>query len=272
MPERVRATEDEVRSLGVDLTGSCWWCGGTAGTREHKVKRSVLKKMWTADGLDLIPDWDFGAKHKLKSPGSKAAMFSRTFCHSCNGARSQKFDRAYDLYWDFIDANVDALTSAMFIDLSEIYGEEWEASSQDLARYAIKSLACRFAEHGVDPPRAWIDFLNGDTLRETRIRLGRWEHMSLISRAYRNPNGTSLNCGSGHRGAAWWVNSTRDAIAQYEGVDFVNDVMTHVTWSAGSGIGEFFWDWKVSPLEIDHASEQEIAHAVAVTARLSKKE
>ncbi|MFP3397163.1 hypothetical protein SB749_12545 [Brevibacterium sp. SIMBA_078] len=272
MTEYLRVDEEEVRSLGTDLIGSCWWCGGPADSREHKVKRSALKKLWTAEGLDLIQDWNFETKHKLRSPGSNAAMFSRTFCHSCNGARSQPFDRAYDLYWDFINENVDALTSAMFIDLSEIYGEEWEARSQDLGRYAIKSLACRFAEHGVDPPRSWIDFLDGDALRETRIRLGRWEYMSLISRAFRTSNGTSLNCGAGHRGAAWWVNTTRDALAQYEAIDFVNDITTHVTWSADSGLGEVFWDWKVSPLEIEYSTEQQIAHAEVVATRLSEEE
>jgi hypothetical protein len=271
MTEFIPVSQEELRTIGTDLTGACWWCGGIGDSREHKVKRSILKKMWTPDRLDLVSDWEMSSKYTLHSPGSNAAKFSSTLCQRCNDTRSQPFDNAYEVFWDYIDQRVDALTDATSIDLADVYSDDWRHQALNLGRYALKSLGCRLAEDGIAPPQPWIDFLNGGPLLDTRIRLGRWEYMSLISRAFKSTKGDCLNCGTGHRGAAWWVNSSLDTLVHYEAVDFVNDITTHVSWSASSGVGEAFWDWKNTPLEIDVATEEQRAHAKQVASRLASE-
>jgi hypothetical protein len=140
--------------------GMCWWCGAVATTSEHKYKRSDLELMggngelyWGGD-----PDRPYIVKSIRRDP---AVRFVKSFCADCNNARSQPFDRAYDLYRDYIWDHLDELWGQDGLDMQAIYGDGWVHEQANLARYFVKHFGCRLVDEGLRPPRQMADFLSG---------------------------------------------------------------------------------------------------------------
>ncbi len=108
--------------LDVDLApykrrqpGTCWWCGATANSREHKFKRSDLARMRGPKGL--IWGDSTGESRAVRSDRrSSLVKFEANLCSTCNNARSQPFDRAYDEFSDYAWNNSRALATREALD------------------------------------------------------------------------------------------------------------------------------------------------------------
>ncbi|MFC9790865.1 hypothetical protein [Rhodococcus sp. NPDC127528] len=137
----------------------CWWCGGIADSREHRVKASELRKMFI-DSDHLFLGGGDRRPAKLKGPGAKAILFPKVMCRECNNTRSKPFDNAYDHFVQKIRDDPEYFRSRQQLDMTEIFNGD-SFGSKKLARYYMKNIACRIAEIGFDVPAQIVDFMNG---------------------------------------------------------------------------------------------------------------
>lgn len=151
---------ERIASLAKDQTGTCWWCGAEADSREHKYKRTDLRRL--ANGDDLLWGDDRVLRTIRSHRKSKDVLFGLVLCKRCNDTRSQPFDRAYDTYAAHVSRHITQLWRARGIRLDHVYGEDWERQTKNLARYFAKHFGCLIVENGFPPPQALIQFLAGD--------------------------------------------------------------------------------------------------------------
>ena len=79
------------------MADSCWWCGAQSPlSAEHKFKRTDLRRVRGDDEGKL--SWlGSGQVREIRSDKKSGLVrFGKSLCRSCNDARSQPFDRAYD--------------------------------------------------------------------------------------------------------------------------------------------------------------------------------
>ncbi len=177
--------------LLIPFDGICWWCRQRpADSREHKYKRSDLKRMWGPEGL-LWGNADGDERLIRGIDRNLTVKFQQTMCASCNNARSQPFDRAYATYSDHVAVHHEKLWHQPGINFAEIYGDAWRQLQLDMARYYGKHFGCRLAQVGLPIPDSLRAFLDGATDMSD-------VHLALISNESvraETPNGTGLTLG-----------------------------------------------------------------------------
>jgi hypothetical protein len=149
--------------------GTCWWCGSSANSREHKFKRTDIERGFGPgpyrDGRTLVKHGHDQRTSDVTGSKSKVFKFEPMICSRCNAERSQPFDSAYDQFMDHIFENEAAVIGSGEIDLRTVYGEDWESKRLDLARYFVKHICCRMANvaglRKILLDTRLIDFLNG---------------------------------------------------------------------------------------------------------------
>jgi hypothetical protein len=171
--------------------GLCWWCGAPADTAEHKYKRTDLQRVL---GKDEFVVWGSQGR-RLRNVRSvrrdPQVRFPPSLCRGCNTTRSQPFDRAYDRYAEYVDAQMPDLWGMDGIPMKAVFGSTWEPRSLNLAQYFTKHFGCRIIEAGVALPpslRAFLDDASVDmpdvqlALIKLRSRknMGRRFHRSLF--------------------------------------------------------------------------------------------
>jgi hypothetical protein len=141
--------------IGVQMR-KCWICGNPATTGEHKIKRSDLQRVHgtgkdfrTANLSYLKSD---SLIVPLQGPNSKHVKYQKNLCSPCNNAKSQPFDRAYDEFVEYVEANTDQLLMRRQIDFSAIYSTNWRESQINLFNYFVKSFGCRIYDAGKSVP------------------------------------------------------------------------------------------------------------------------
>jgi hypothetical protein len=151
--------------------GACWWCCAPADSREHKLKRSDIVREYgdppytgqrTLTYFRSSPSGT--TKHDFSGPKSPVVKFAPSLCAHCNGARSQPFDRAWDLLGAHLADEEDAILASQALDLEAVYGDGWDEAAMDLARYVAKHMVCRIVQELPPPARidpALIAFLDG---------------------------------------------------------------------------------------------------------------
>ncbi len=153
----------------------CWWCGSPATTREHKYKKSQLKRNFssTFDCREML-SWFSGKKTRgVQGLNSKRLKFSALLCKNCNNQRSQPFDRAYDDFMSHVDNNSSEIIKKESIDLEDIYHDRVKQQFASLLGYLVKHISCRLAESDYGIPGNFINFLNGkDVLRHLTFKFG----------------------------------------------------------------------------------------------------
>lgn len=141
----------------------CWWRGAAATSGEHKFKRSDLTRAF-GNGTWRGPTMIAHVADRVLSPQSsraKGLKFEKSLCHSCNTARSQTFDRAYDTFADHIRGSGDQVLGTGILDWTDVYGGEWQDGVQLLTRYWVKHIGCRLAQVGAAISPVLIEFLDG---------------------------------------------------------------------------------------------------------------
>lgn len=92
---------------------------------------------------------------------SGAVRFSPTLCQSCNGNRSQPFDRAYDDYSEFLWHHSDEMWNWEGIPMESVFGDRWPEKQLNLGRYFAKHFGCRITEEGLPVPAGLLTFMDG---------------------------------------------------------------------------------------------------------------
>jgi hypothetical protein len=158
---------ETISHLLVGADEMCWWCQKrTATTGEHKYKAADLTRMMGDDYL--IWGDDTGRIHEIRGKSGiqrdryKVVKFPKSMCDTCNNTRSQPFDRAYDVFSNYLFTNRH-LRLLPGVDFRAVYGATWERDALNLARYYGKHFGCQMVKTGVAVPQSLRDFLDGGT-------------------------------------------------------------------------------------------------------------
>jgi hypothetical protein len=151
--------------LKVPPSGTCWWCQTEpATTGEHKFKRSDLVRLMADDDSLLWGDGselrEIRGKSGITRDRYRVVKFPKSLCESCNNKRSKPFDRAYEVYSDYIGDGME-LRTAQSIDFREVFGDGWGEQALALARYYGKHFGCRMVRTGLPIPDSLRLFLDG---------------------------------------------------------------------------------------------------------------
>jgi hypothetical protein len=147
-----------------DYGGLCWWCGATADSREHKYKRTDLTRTFGPGpyvGDAAIVRGVDGMSRQVQGPKSDELKFPPVLCATCNNARSQPFDFAYDLFTEFVTQYGDRILRDRTFRLSDVYDGTWRTAKDDLAKYYVKHIGCRLADAGIKVEQPILDYLDG---------------------------------------------------------------------------------------------------------------
>lgn len=259
------AGQAELDALRQDQSGTCWWCGRVADSREHRHKASLLRRMWGEEGVYLSQE----GRELYKVPGVKsgAVKFSKILCQRCNNTRSQPFDNAYDVYAEYVQTNGARMRRATLLDWRTIYGPGWKDSTLMLGSYAVKNFGCWIAEGGFAPPAAFAHFLDGGELRDTSLTMARNGFLSLVYRAMELDGAPWSNHGTGLSPEFVEISPERKRLTSYESYSYISDICTWVRWRDGAGKGEVFWDSPIAPLDIMPANARQRVFAARIGVR-----
>lgn len=146
-------------------SGTCWWCGRRADSREHKYKRTDLARIYGHGPYrgESGPARYGGGGHErsIQGPNSNEAKFDPNLCARCNNERSQPMDQAYDRFIDFVDERARTIISTRGFSWADVFGERWVSGSRGVKQYYVKHAGCRLADAGLEVPREMIRFLDG---------------------------------------------------------------------------------------------------------------
>jgi hypothetical protein len=137
----------------------CWICGDRADSDEHRRKRSDLVarygRSWRPEQQPLVIRGDGSSRWTtIQGPNDSNNLYKEMLCRPCNNSRTKPFDQAYQQFSDWVLAAGPTLHSKKEINFVEIYGVAYIEKCLDLLRYFAKSLGCRIAASGIEPPES----------------------------------------------------------------------------------------------------------------------
>lgn len=184
---------------------TCWWCGSTADSREHKFKASELRASHGPEwrGEAAVVHGSFGGQQQeVRGPKADELKWPPSMCKDCNNRRSQPFDRAYDQFLRFLELNETAVLARGGLSFRDVFGKEWRAGRSNLVKYWVKHVCCRAVEVGLPVPPATCAYLDSPSSSgappHIRMRL-------MINEAVIDIAGTdSLHVGSYFTDALGW--------------------------------------------------------------------
>lgn len=245
-----------IASLARDQTGTCWWCGAKANSREHKYKRTDLRRL--AKGDDLVWSGESALRTIRSHRKSKEVLFGLVLCKRCNDTRSQPFDRAYDIYAAYVNQHITQLWRAPGIRLDHVYGEDWEQQARNLARYFAKHFDCLIAENGFPPPQTLRDFLSGqDDATDLSFCFvkdeTRWLFHKMLRAKGEGASGLWITPGHG------WINSNR--LTGYNVATFIGHIGVQFEWHEDWGRQDSFYFHPhpvLNPMKATRSTRREI--------------
>lgn len=147
-----------------DYQNKCWWCGGSASTREHKQKKTdFIREFGVKRSNSTIRINNKGEKI-VQGPDSKFLKYEKpNLCAPCNSVRSQPFDYAWDEVIRYISDKSNNQYLSSNIDFREIGQSNYYRIKLNFLRYLVKHVSCRIAALKLKVPLALLDFLNCET-------------------------------------------------------------------------------------------------------------
>ncbi|WP_219628371.1 hypothetical protein, partial [Vibrio parahaemolyticus] len=160
----------------------CWICSEKAISKEHVIKKSDLVRVFGKGPYkddNSIAHVKNGKLKLIQGPDSKAIKYSPSLCHSCNTTLTQPFDRAYDKFINYVYENEEVIVRKRFIDLVEVFGDDFQEGQCNLYRYFAKSIGCRLVDAGAGVP---LDIVNLLKVRpfQTGLRLNFAVHEDIL--------------------------------------------------------------------------------------------
>lgn len=141
----------------------CWICGDPATTSEHKIKKSDLARVHGRGSAFVAANLNYKRSDDsvviLQGPDSKWLKWPNVLCAPCNNQKTQPFDRAYEDFIEYADANRRELMTTRQVDFSVVYGGVWRERQRDLFKYFTKALGCKIADVAESVPVDLSDLL-----------------------------------------------------------------------------------------------------------------
>jgi hypothetical protein len=138
----------------------CWLCGNEPNSKEHRHKKTDVKHIFENkfEGEPIIIK-DHSHK-KIQGSDSKLLKLEKVLCQDCNNNRSQPFDRAYDLFINYVLKNYDKILDTNILDFNEIVQDNTLEFKHNVLRYLTKAFCCRLATNNISITSEIIQFLN----------------------------------------------------------------------------------------------------------------
>jgi hypothetical protein len=230
-----------------DLVGTCWWCGQPADSREHKYKKRDLARI-AAGGEELSWGAPDGGVRSIRSiRKSEGTRFKRTLCRRCNDTRSQQFDSGYDVFSDYLVANMHNLWDRRSLDMREIFGANWQEAQLATGRYYAKHFGSLMVDNGIAPPAGLVTFLDGASYPE--------DCGLFLVKDHRLHFGYQVMVQDGFDGIGYWIspgvfytNASRDRLTGYSVATRIGYVGVLFEWHEGSGRQDSFLGYRWSVL------------------------
>lgn len=128
----------------------CWICGNQADSCEHKIKKSLLVKIFENDFKNSkVLHLKNNKFSEIQGPNSKKIKYEHSICSHCNNTKTQPFDKAYDKFFEYIQNEANSIIEKRVIDFYNLYGKDWEQDQLNLFKYFVKLFGCdlRSVEH-----------------------------------------------------------------------------------------------------------------------------
>ncbi|KAB7884617.1 hypothetical protein [Poseidonibacter ostreae] len=150
---------------------NCWICGAIADSGEHKIKKSLLKKVYSDDFKNKeMRHIKYGEETKLPGPNSNKIKFKKVICSKCNNSRTQSHDASFDIFIDFIIKHYELINEKRIIDFKEIYGEKFPEQQTNLFKYFVKIFGCDLSENNFIVPSDIVQLID-KTFFKTRLKI-----------------------------------------------------------------------------------------------------
>ena len=163
----------------------CWMCGNIADSREHKIKKSLLKKIFAEDfkNKDMM-HIKYGIENKIAGANSDKIKFKKVICSKCNNHKTQEHDLSFDTFINFIINNYKVIDKKRMINFQEIYGEDFPKQQLNLYKYFVKIFGCDLSENNFEVPYDLKNLLDKDSFK-SRLKITFSINEEIIS--YLNP-------------------------------------------------------------------------------------
>jgi len=149
----------------------CWICQLDATTKEHKIKKSTLKKMYKNDFQNGdMTHYKNGKYSKIQGIDSNKIKYQNSLCAKCNNEFTHPFDNAYDIFFTYIIDNYKDICHFRNINFFNIFGEHFPIMQTNLFKYFIKIFGCDLVEYGFIVPDDLIILLNQEHF-ETKMKI-----------------------------------------------------------------------------------------------------
>ena len=132
----------------------CWICNKEPGTTgEHRLKRSDIKEQ-LGDNVPLHFHTDARRNLKLQSSNAKRLKFEPSICNSCNSARTQPHDFAWQRLSAALRERKPPLKTGDIIRANRIFPCMTSAEMRNVHLFFVKWLGCEIVESciPIQPP------------------------------------------------------------------------------------------------------------------------
>ena len=148
---------------------NCWICGSSADSAEHKIKRTDLVAIHGDREAFSCARLGYrkanGEVVALQGPSSAHVKYEKTLCTKCNSQLSQPWDRAYEQFVGYIDANENEILRRRQVCLRTVFEENAQRRQLDLFRYFSKAFGCRIADAKQEVPKDVLDVLKHENFQ-----------------------------------------------------------------------------------------------------------
>jgi hypothetical protein len=129
----------------------CWICGNEAGTREHRVKATDLRRVFGAVSQKepIYYSISDGRPTPVGSFRSDKFTSEAKICNDCNSCLTQPYDKAWEALSNYLGANIERLSRTRKVDLSRIFPGATKRSKIAVQLFFAKLFGCWIAEHKV---------------------------------------------------------------------------------------------------------------------------
>ena len=127
----------------------CWICDNEEGTTgEHQSKRSDLKAVLGPNG-GLFLHNDQRRNRRIQSIDSKLIKFKAPVCPTCNGARTQPHDLAWQALSDYLRTRSPAIKPGDNIRGNRLFPYDTGQKMLGVHLFFVKWLGCQIVETGI---------------------------------------------------------------------------------------------------------------------------
>ena len=129
----------------------CWICGESATTREHKIKHSDLRDVFsTPTQAKPIYLNSAGTKPRpIRSLNAKVLKSPRLICANCNNTRTQPHDRAWERISKSLRTRIQANTLGSVVRANKIFKYDTTREMRNVHLYFVKLFGCMILEFDI---------------------------------------------------------------------------------------------------------------------------